>query len=60
MKTDIREIENKYRNSAKTYQNAITAWQNVKRATKKDGSDFANFGKNTCLISHACIGTKFV
>lgn len=40
------EIENKYRKNAKDYQNAIVAWQNVKRATKKDGSDFANFDKN--------------
>lgn len=42
----IEEIEKKYRENSKGYQNAIVAWQNVKRVTKKDGSDFANFGKN--------------
>lgn len=46
MKTNINEIENKYRDNVKTYQNAIKAWQNVKRVTKKDGGNFANFGKN--------------
>ena len=43
---NINEIEKKYRSSVNSYKNAIVAWQNVKRATKKDGSDFANFGKN--------------
>lgn len=46
MKTDISEIKNRYYDSAKTYQNGIIAWQNVKRVTKKDGTNFANFSKN--------------
>lgn len=43
---NINEIEKKYRSSVNSYKNAIVAWQNVKRATKKDGSDFSNFKKN--------------
>lgn len=46
MKTNINEMENEYRANAENYKNAINAWSNVKRTTKKDGSDFANFGKN--------------
>ena len=46
MKTDISEIKNRYHDSAKTYQNGIIAWQNVRRVTKKDGTNFANFSKN--------------
>ena len=44
MKAD--ELKKKYLENAESYKSAIKAWQNVKRATKKDGSDFANFGKN--------------
>ena len=43
---EIKKIEQNYRNHIEDYKNAINAWSNVKRATKKDGSDFANFGKN--------------
>ena len=46
MKTNINEMKNEYRANAENYKNAINAWSNVKRTTKKDGSDFANFGKN--------------
>ena len=42
----INQIEKKYRSGIDTYKNAIKAWTNVKRVSKKDGSDFANFGKN--------------
>lgn len=42
----IKKIEQTYRGHIDDYKNAINAWSNVKRATKKDGSDFANFGKN--------------
>lgn len=44
MKAD--ELEKKYLANVETYKSAIKAWQNVKRVSKKDGSDFANFSKN--------------
>ena len=46
MKVTINELENKYRSNAKSYQEAIKAWQNVGRVSKKDGGNFVNFGKN--------------
>ena len=39
-------IEQEYRDSVDTYTNAIRAWQNVKRVTKKDGSDFSSMSRN--------------
>lgn len=43
---DRKQIEEEYRNTIQDYRNAIIAWKNVKRLSKKDGSDFANIGKN--------------
>ena len=40
------KIEEKYLTNRQSYLNAINAWKNVKRATKKDGGNFANIGKN--------------
>ena len=40
------KIEEKYLTNQQSYINAINAWKNVKRVTKKDGGDFANIGKN--------------
>ena len=44
--SEIKKIENEYRSHIGNYENAIRAWSNVKRISKKDGSDFSNFGKN--------------
>ena len=43
---DKNRIENEYRDSIENYQELIKAWGNVKRVTKKDGSNFSNFKKN--------------
>ena len=40
------EIKKEYETNIKTYRNAIEVWSKVKRVSKKDGSDFANLGKN--------------
>jgi hypothetical protein len=40
------EIKKEYETNIKSYRNAIEAWSKVKRVSKKDGSDFANLGKN--------------
>ena len=40
------KIEEKHLTNQHSYLNAINAWKNVKRVTKKDGGDFANIGKN--------------
>lgn len=40
------KIEEKHLANRQGYLNAINAWKNVKRVTKKDGGDFANIGKN--------------
>ena len=40
------KIAEKYLTNKQSYINAINAWKNVKRVTKKDGGNFANIGKN--------------
>lgn len=40
------DIKNKFENYILDYEAKIRLWSNVKRVTKKDGSDFQNFAKN--------------
>jgi len=40
------DIKKEYEINIKSYRNVIEAWSKVKRVSKKDGTDFANFGKN--------------
>lgn len=40
------EIRNKLHGYISTYEAKIELWQKVTRNTKKDGTDFQNFGKN--------------
>lgn len=40
------DIEQHIKESIAYYDTRINAWEAVRRLTKKDGSDFANFGKN--------------
>jgi len=40
------DVEQRIKGSIAYYDTRINAWKAVKRLTKKDGSDFANFGKN--------------
>ena len=40
------QMEEGYKNSIHNYENMINAWRNVKRITKKDGTDFLIMSKN--------------
>ena len=49
-------IEQEYRDSVDTYKNAIRAWQNVQRVTRKDGSDFSIMSRN---FRNATVGKEY-
>jgi len=51
------KIEEKHLTNQQSYLNAINAWKNVKRVTKKDGGNFANIGKN---FLNATVRQKYI
>ena len=46
MDKDLQAIRNQYTGYIKANEQKISAWENVKIVTKKDGTPFANLGKN--------------